>query len=434
MLEELQSSLYHRAKENRDAKFNTLHDKIYRMDVLEEAWKHVSENRGAEGIDNETIDGIKSRGVGQFLEQIQHELKTATYRAECVRRVFIPKHNGKMRPLGIPTVRDRVVQAAVKLVIEPIFEACFQPFSYGYRPGKSAKDATLEIYKWLNFGLTNVIDVDIASFFDHIDHELLISFVKERVTDGYIISLIKQWLKAGVVYMNSVTTPAEGTPQGGVISPLLANIYLNKIDQAWVDMDMENRTGHNAHMIRFADDVLILTGEAPSFIFSGKAHAKNIMNILNMLLGKLKLSLSSDKSRTTTAEEGFDFLGFHFLKRYRERYGREVARFFPSRRAMNSFREKVSEMTARRHTHTKSESGIIGELNRFITGWTNYYNHSYASETYRRLWNFVCWKLAQFIRYRHKLKRLRIDHEKLRSYGLKPLWGRIRHACPVSPW
>lgn len=214
MLEGLQDGLYRRAKENKDARFNTLHDKIYRMDVLQEAWRLVWENRGSEGVDNQTLDDIREEGIEQLLEQIQHELKTGTYRASCVRRVFIPKSSGKLRPLGIPTVKDRIVQQAVKLIIEPIFEADFLEFSYGYRPNRSAKDASLEIYKWLNYGLTNIVDVDIEGFFDHIDHELLLKFVKERVTDGYILSLIKQWLKAGIVYGKSVTNPTEGTPQG----------------------------------------------------------------------------------------------------------------------------------------------------------------------------------------------------------------------------
>ena len=256
MLEELQSGLYQRAKEYRDAKFNTLHDKICRMDVLKEAWKNVSENNGAAGIDGETISRIETAGVEQFLTAIQEELRTGTYRAECVKRVFIPKSNGKMRPLGIPTVRDRVVQQAVRSIIEPIFEADFKDFSYAYRKNRSARDASLEIYKWLNYGLTNVIDVDIQGFFDHIDHELLMSFVKKRVTDGYVLSLIEQWLKAGVVYMNTTTTPVEGTPQGGVISPLLANIYLNELDHAWTDMGMDDGNGQNAHMVRYSDDLV----------------------------------------------------------------------------------------------------------------------------------------------------------------------------------
>ena len=315
MLEELQSGLYQRAKENRDAKFNTLHDKIYHMDVLKEAWKIVSENNGTAGIDNQTISDIEAGGYEQFLKEIQGELKAGTYKAECVKRVFIPKPNGKMRPLGIPTVKDRIVQQAVKLIMEPIYEADFKDFSYAYRKNKSAKDASLEIYKWLNFGLTDVIDVDIEGFFDHLDHELLISFVKKRVTDGYVISLIKQWLKAGVVYMNTRTNPTEGTPQGGVISPLLANIYLNELDQAWTEMGMDDNAGQNAHMIRYSDDLVILTKSPRHAFFKGKEHARNIMNALKSILKKLKLNLSAEKSRVTTAEEGFDFLGFHFIRR-----------------------------------------------------------------------------------------------------------------------
>jgi group II intron reverse transcriptase/maturase len=433
MLEELQSGLYQRAKENRDAKFNTLHDKIYHMDVLKEAWKIVSENNGTAGIDNQTISDIEAGGYEQFLKEIQGELKAGTYKAECVKRVFIPKPNGKMRPLGIPTVKDRIVQQAVKLIMEPIYEADFKDFSYAYRKNKSAKDASLEIYKWLNFGLTDVIDVDIEGFFDHLDHELLISFVKKRVTDGYVISLIKQWLKAGVVYMNTRTNPTEGTPQGGVISPLLANIYLNELDQAWTEMGMDDNAGQNAHMIRYSDDLVILTKSPRHAFFKGKEHARNIMNALKSILKKLKLNLSAEKSRVTTAEEGFDFLGFHFIRRQNKHREKEVTFFFPSKKSKSSFMKKASEITHRRHAHTKSEADVIKELNFLIRGWTNYFNHSHATRVYSGLWTFVCFRLTQFMRYRHKLNHLGIDYDKIRSYGLLPLYGRIKHPYSVCP-
>lgn len=425
MLEELQNSLYQRAKESRDAKFNTLHDKIYRMDVLEEAWKVVSENNGAPGIDRETVSDIERKGVEQFLLSIQQELKDGTYKAECIKRVFIPKKNGKMRPLGIPTIKDRVVQQAVKSVIEPIFETNFKDFSYAYRKGRSAKQASLEIYKWLNFGLTDIVDIDIQGFFDHLDHELLISFVKKRVTDSYVISLIMQWLKAGVIYMDAMTNPREGTPQGGVISPLLANIYLNELDQAWTEMGMDKR--HDAHMVRYSDDLVILTND-------GRDHAEKVMDVLKSILAELKLGINTEKSRITTAEEGFDFLGFHFIRRYRARKGKKVTFFFPSKKSKSSFIGKASEITHRRHAHTKSEAEIISELNLLIRGWTNYFNHSNASRAYSGLWNFVCFRVTQLIRYRHKLEHLGVNYDKIRSYGIISLNGRIEHPYSVRPW
>ncbi len=433
MLEELQNGLYQRAKENREAKFNTLHDKIYRMDVLEEAWKTVSENNGAAGIDRQSISDIEAKGVEQLLTEIQTELRTGTYKAECVKRVFIPKPNGKNRPLSIPIVRDRIVQQAVKLIKEPIFKADFKDFSYAYRKGRSARGAYLDIYKWLNFGLTSVVDVDIEGFFDHLDHELLISFLRKRVTDGYVISLIMQCLKAGVVHMNTRANPTEGTPQGGVISPLLANIYLNEPDQAWTDMGMDSNEGRNAHMVRYSDELIIMTNSLRSMFFKGETHTRNLMHALQSILKGLKLNLSAEKSRITTAEEGFDFLGFPFIRRQNRERKKEVTFISPSRKSKSSFMKKASEITHRNHAHTKSEADVINDLNLLIRGWTNYFNHSHASRIYSCLWNFVCFRITQFMRYQHKLRYLAVDYNRLRSNGLLPLNDRIRHPHSVCP-
>ncbi len=375
-----------------------------------------------EGIDNETIEDIERRGVDEFLSRLQQELKDETYKVQCVRRVFIPKPNGKKRPLGIPTVRDRVVQQAVRLIIEPIFEADFQDFSYGYRSHRSARDASLAIYRCLNFGLTNVIDVDIEAFFDHIDHSKLISFVKERVTDGYIIKLVREWLRAGVVYMGETTYPNEGTPQGGVISPLLANIYLNKLDAAWTELKMNSRYKYNSQLVRYADDIVI---------FTDRSYAGNIMRFLSEFLSSyLGLELREDKSRITTAKEGFDFLGFHFLRRFEFRKGKEVTRFFPSKATVRKFRDKVRELTARGVTHVKDERQLAKELNLLIVGWTNYFNHSNASETYGDLQHYVEWKFRQFIRFKHQIRRLSARYDGFdqpSQFGLKSLAGRISY-------
>ncbi|MCL5252967.1 MAG: group II intron reverse transcriptase/maturase [Candidatus Thermoplasmatota archaeon] len=263
-LELFLDSLYQCAKADRQRVFHSLHDKLCSMEILAEAWRRVASNNGVAGIDSETIGDISNAGAEQYLSTLQQELIDETYTVECVRRVYIPKPNGKQRPLGIPTVRDRIVQQAVKLLIEPIFEADFQEFSYGYRPNKSAQQASQEVYKYLNYGLTNIIDIDIEDFFGTIDHDRLISFVMERISDPYIIKLIREWLRAGVVYNGETTYPDMGTPQGGVISPLLANIYLNRLDTAWKDRKMDSRHGRNAHLIRYADDMCVLTDKEPS--------------------------------------------------------------------------------------------------------------------------------------------------------------------------
>jgi group II intron reverse transcriptase/maturase len=421
-VEELRSSLYRTAKENKERRFYSLKDKICRIDVLEEAWKRVRANKGVEGIDNERIEDIEREGVEKFLSQLQQELKDETYKVQCVRRVFIPKPNGKKRSLGIPSVRDRVVQQAVKLIIEPIFEADFQDFSYGYRSHRSAGDASLDIYRCLNFGLTNVIEIDIEAFFDHIDHSKLISFVMERITDGYVIELIKEWLRAGVVYMGKTTYPEEGTPQGGVISPLLANIYLNKLDTAWTDLKMNSKYKYNSQLVRYADDIVI---------FTDRSYAGNIMGFLSEFLSSyLGLKVSEDKSKITTAREGFDFLGFHFLRRFESRKGKEVSRFFPSKAAVRKFRDKVRKLTAKTVVHTKDERQLANELNSLITGWTNYFNHSNASRTYGDLQHYVEWKFRQFIRFKHQIRRLSVRYDGFKQpsqFGLKHLAGRISY-------
>ena len=361
-VEELQSSLYQAAKADKERRFFSLHDKVCRIDILNEAWRRVKENRGTCGVDKQTISDIEDSGVEQFLLELQHQLFTKTYRIQCVKRVFIPKRSGGVRPLGIPTVRDRVVQQAVRLIIEPIFEADFAEFSYGYRPGRSARQASTQVCKWLNFGLTNVVDVDIKGFFDHVNHGKLLSFVGERVADGYVLKLVKEWLRAGVVYLDAVEFPGEGTPQGGVISPLLANIYLDRLDRRWVELGMSRRWEENAQMVRYADDIVILTD---------CADVVSVWGILVNLLGELGLELSVEKSRITTAEAGFDFLSFHFFRKYRAKKGKVVTVFFPSKNAVERFKDKVRALTSKSVVGLKDEEKLALELNRLIVGWSN---------------------------------------------------------------
>ena len=307
-LELFRNELYQKAKENKERKFYTLHDKLCRLDILEEAWKNVAANHGTAGIDEQTIEDIKTYGTDIFLKNLQNELVSETYRVSDVKRIFIPKPDGKERPIGIPTVKDRIVQQAVKSIIEPIFEADLKDFSYAYRPNRSARDASDVIRKYLNYGITNVIDVDIKGFFDHINHGKMMFFVSKRIADPYILKLIREWLRAGVVFEGARTVPWEGTPQGGVISPLLANIYLNELDTIWVKKKMNDRYEQNARLIRFSDDMVILTDRDPEYA----------MDVLKRIISLLDLELNTEKTRITTAYEGFDFLGFHFLRKRNE--------------------------------------------------------------------------------------------------------------------
>ncbi len=240
-------------------------------------------------------------------------------------------------------MKDRIVQQAVKSIIEPIFEADFKDFSYAYRPNRSARDASEVIRKYLNYGITNVIDVDIKGFFDHINHRKMIFFVSKRIAGPYILKLIREWLRAGVVFEGARTVPWEGTPQGGVISPLLANIYLNELDTIWAKKKMNDRHGQNARLIRFSDDMVILTDRDPEYA----------MDVLKRIISLLDLELNTEKTRITTAYEGFDFLGFHFLRKRNEYRKKDATYVSPSDRSVKRFREKIKNTIPKQVSHRK---------------------------------------------------------------------------------
>ncbi len=416
-LEDIRNALYQAAKSDRKRKFYTLHDKICREDVLREAWKRVKENHGSAGIDRVSIEIIEDEDA--LILEIQNELMNRTYTVDSIKRVFIPKKNGKLRPLGIPTVKDRIVQQAVKLIIEPVFEADFKDFSYGYRPNRSAKLASREVYRYLNFGISGIIDMDISGFFEHVDHDMLISMVMERIADGYVIKLIREWLRAGVVFQGNTHYPDEGTPQGGVISPLLANIYLNMVDTYWVEQHYPQRM--DAHLVRYADDMVIICDPG---------DAQGILDDIRKQLEMMHLSLNMEKTRITDAHDGFEFLSFRFVRMYDRRRKKEVTRFFPSPSAMGHFREKVKYLINRKRSHFVSKESVIKELNLLITGWTNYFNHAQSTAAYRRLQRFIEWKYAKFLAYRHKYRRPSgkfKPHLEPYSMGLKHLTGRISY-------
>ncbi len=376
---ELQQSLYRAAKADSARRFHSLYDKVYRTDLLTEAWNTVRANKGAAGADGKTIEDIEREGVEAFLGQISKELKDGTYRPSPLRRVWIPKPNGKRRGLGIPTVKDRVVQTAAKLVLEPIFEPGFEPNSYGFRPEKSAHDAVMEVVKWLNFGCEQVIDADITACFDTIPKGRLIEQVARRVVDGSMLHLVKQWLDAGVLDGGVVTRQEEGTPQGSPISPLLANIFLDQLDKEWVRSGMPVRRGANAHLVRYADDFVIL----------GERSVDESMAKLNEIMGSIGLTMSSEKTRLVSAEEGFDFLGFHFVRHHSKRGGKRVTRWFPSGKSHRRISERIRQLT---------DKSLLAESNPYearkaviaaLRGWGEYFRHSMAGEVFDEVWGYA---------------------------------------------
>ncbi|WP_061236242.1 group II intron reverse transcriptase/maturase, partial [Leptospira santarosai] len=320
---ELQRKLYLAAKRSRNRRFHALYDRIYRFDILWRAWEEVKENGGSGGIDGITFEQIERDGVETFLRTIEEDLKRRKYRPTPVRRVMIPKPDGSQRPLGIPTIRDRVVQQACKIVIEPIFEANFLNNSFGFRPKRSAVQATIEVEASL---VRNwwVIDADIQKYFDTIDHELLMKLVRKRVSDRRVLKMIRQWLMAGVVENVKFQPTKIGSPQGGVISPLLANIYLHVFDMYW-----QNKYQHLGRLIRYADDFVI--------ICRYRIDAERALKAVTHIMKRLKLNLHPAKTKLVQMEkEGFDFLGFYFRKSHSEKTGKLVPYFWPSKKAMKS--------------------------------------------------------------------------------------------------
>lgn len=364
--QELQNKLYLAAKENSKRKFHALYDKLYREDLLWEAWRRVKGNRGSGGIDGVTIDHIvKEYGEERFVKEIQETLILGTYHPLPARRREIPKGDGKFRPLGIPAIRDRVVQMVTKMMIEPIFEADFKDCSYGFRPKRDAKGAIRHIRRAVKKGVYWVVDVDITGYFDNIPHEKLMKLVEQRISDRRILKLIRKWLKAGFVKDDQFYETDLGSPQGGVISPLLANSYLNYLDTIW-----EKKFTELGTLVRYADDLVILC--------KTKEQALKSIGVLKAVFGKLELQMNTSKSKLVNLwddKEGFDFLGMHHRKIPKQVKGQDryILRSYPSKKAMKKMREKVKEATEPRNRLYWSMNDMVKELNPKIQGWRNYY-------------------------------------------------------------
>ena len=399
----LQRKLYLKAKQEPACRFHALYDKVYRADILSHAYALVRANKGSAGIDGVTFEAIEEKeGVAAFIAELAEALRNKTYKPDPVKRVMIPKSDGSQRPLGIPTVRDRVAQMATKLVIEPIFEADFCPTSYGFRPKKSAHDAVDDVAYALNTGYTEVIDADLSKYFDTIPHANLMATVAERICDGEMLRLIQMWLKAPIMEQDRDGTKRnigggkgnrKGTPQGGVISPLLANLYLHILDRIWERHNLQERLG--ARIVRYADDIVILCRKGKS----GEAMA-----MLRQILTRLELTLNGAKTKVVDAYAGkFDFLGFTAWMGRGRKTGKYYPHIQPSKKAEQKVKDRITELTKRERTIMPLE-WVVKEVNTMLRGWVGYFHYCNCSQTLGRVRNHLEQRLVTHLRKRHKVR------------------------------
>lgn len=400
-VERLRKKLYEKAKREPDFRFYTLYDKVCWPDTLTQAYRQAKANAGAAGVDGVRFEDIESSGVDRWLAELEQELMEETYRPQPVRRVMIPKPGGGERPLGIPTIRDRVVQTAVVLILEPIFEADFEDNVYAYRPERSAHDALSEVRERLYGGQQHVVDADVSQYFDTIPHADLLQSVARRVADGKILHLLKLWLKSPVEErdekgnrrMTGGKKSKRGTPQGGVVSPLLANIYMNRLLRHWRQTGASARLGQ---IVSYADDFVILC--------ASQRQAEEGLSLVSRWLEKLGLTIHPTKTRLCYArEEPFDFLGYTFGPTRHWQTGTRILSARPSKKSQKIVKEKINHLLIRGNPTPWPE--LCSRLNRLLRGWAEYFSFGYTVESYQAIRWHTAGRVRLFLRRRHKLPR-----------------------------
>jgi RNA-directed DNA polymerase len=426
---ELQRTLYRAAKADPGRRFHALYDKIHRRDVLERAWELVRANRGAAGIDKQTIADVERYGVTRLLDELVVELKEGRWQALAARRVFIPKPGrSERRPLSIPAVRDRIVQAATKIVVEPVFEADMLECSFGFRPRRSAHDALQVLVDEAWSGRRWVLESDIADCFEAIPHSQLMSAIEERIVDRHILKLLRAMLRAGVMEDRAVRRSDAGTPQGGVVSPCLCNVYLHRLDRQWAER------GHGV-LVRFADDMVVMC--------QSREEAERALEVLRAILSELGLTLKDAKTRIVELREGgegLDFLGFHHRwvrgNTPASRHLCFLARW-PSRQAMQHARRRIHELTDRRRLLLPVED-VVQDVNRFLRGWSGYFRYGNSTDAFGKITFHALVRLASFIAKRHKRSTRygwwAVIHQSPDRLGLIDLSGAVVAPRPNRPW